>query len=98
MESATFGFVTFGGGREHLRHDQWTSHKCLNVCHSRYQVEVASIIIDFFASGAPVVAEGVEMHKLVLPCTWLSFPPPSYQLDCRDTAVHPGDSETVRCS
>lgn len=40
------------------------------------KVEVASIIIDFFASGAPVVAEGVEMHK--------------------DTAVHPGDSETVQ--
>lgn len=27
------------------------------------KVEVASVIIDFFASGAPVVAEGVEMHK-----------------------------------
>jgi hypothetical protein len=27
------------------------------------KVEIASVIIDFFASGAPVVAEGVEMHK-----------------------------------
>jgi hypothetical protein len=31
--------------------------------HVSHQVEIASIIIDFFASGAPVVAEGVEMHK-----------------------------------
>jgi hypothetical protein len=54
------------------------------------------------------LAEGVEMHKLVLPfhrkpksrvcCTYLSFLPRSYELDCRDTAVLPGDSETVRCS
>lgn len=40
------------------------------------KVEIATVIIDFFASGAPVVAEGVEMHK--------------------DTAVLPGDSETVQ--